>query len=86
MDMELFLSFRQLQNSPIRTLLGLFGFLSQEKDDYALYCDARVVRVLRRLHGPTECRCIFIIRYVHDKTEVIFDFLFFLVGDLDSLK
>ncbi|MED6118890.1 hypothetical protein PIB30_006681 [Stylosanthes scabra] len=40
-----------------------------EKDDYALYVDAHIVQVLRRLHGPTECRCIFVVRYLHDKTE-----------------
>ncbi|XP_061358382.1 protein SAWADEE HOMEODOMAIN HOMOLOG 1-like isoform X2 [Gastrolobium bilobum] len=42
-----------------------------EKDDYALYCDARVVEIQRRLHDPTECTCIFIVRYVHDNTEFL---------------
>ncbi|XP_047177385.1 uncharacterized protein LOC124844479 isoform X3 [Vigna umbellata] len=40
-----------------------------ERDDYALYCDARIVKIQRRVHDPTECTCTFIIRYLHDQTE-----------------
>ncbi|TKY64448.1 SAWADEE HOMEODOMAIN-like 1 [Spatholobus suberectus] len=40
-----------------------------EREDYALYCDARVVKIQRKLHDPTECTCTFIVRFVHDDTE-----------------
>ncbi|XP_014515925.1 protein SAWADEE HOMEODOMAIN HOMOLOG 1 isoform X2 [Vigna radiata var. radiata] len=40
-----------------------------ERDDYALYCDARIVKIQRRVHDPTECTCTFIIQYLHDQTE-----------------
>ncbi|XP_027336697.1 protein SAWADEE HOMEODOMAIN HOMOLOG 1-like isoform X2 [Abrus precatorius] len=41
-----------------------------EREDYALYCDAHVVKIERRIHDPTECRCSFIVRYIHDNTEL----------------
>ncbi|XP_027906854.1 protein SAWADEE HOMEODOMAIN HOMOLOG 1-like isoform X2 [Vigna unguiculata] len=40
-----------------------------ERDDYALYCDARVVKIQRRVHDPTECTCTFFVRYLHDQSE-----------------
>ncbi|RDX81197.1 Protein SAWADEE HOMEODOMAIN-like 1, partial [Mucuna pruriens] len=40
-----------------------------EREDYALYCDARVVKIQRRIHDPTECTCTFIVRFIHDNTE-----------------
>ncbi|KAK7349206.1 hypothetical protein VNO77_06385 [Canavalia gladiata] len=42
-----------------------------EREDYALYCDARVVKVQRRIHDSTDCRCSFIVRYAHDNTEEV---------------
>ncbi|XP_027336698.1 protein SAWADEE HOMEODOMAIN HOMOLOG 1-like isoform X3 [Abrus precatorius] len=42
-----------------------------EREDYALYCDAHVVKIERRIHDPTECRCSFIVRYIHDNTEEV---------------
>ncbi|XP_028778934.1 protein SAWADEE HOMEODOMAIN HOMOLOG 1 isoform X2 [Neltuma alba] len=43
----------------------------QEREDYAVYCDACVVKVQRRLHDETDCRCIFLVRYSHDDTEEV---------------
>ncbi|KAK7294253.1 hypothetical protein RJT34_17140 [Clitoria ternatea] len=40
-----------------------------EREDYALYCDARVVKIQRRPHDSEECRCDFIVRYLYDNTE-----------------
>ncbi|KAL5160350.1 Protein SAWADEE HOMEODOMAIN-like protein 1 [Glycine soja] len=40
-----------------------------EREDYALYCDARIVKIHRKIHDPTECTCTFIVRFVHDNTE-----------------
>ncbi|XP_020227511.1 protein SAWADEE HOMEODOMAIN HOMOLOG 1 isoform X1 [Cajanus cajan] len=40
-----------------------------EREDYALYCDARVVKVQRKIHDPEDCTCTFIVRFVHDNTE-----------------
>jgi len=57
-----------------------FGF-SQEREDYALYCDARVVKIQRKMHDPTGCTCTFFVLFLHDNTEVIFDLFFFLIND-----
>ncbi|CAL0335132.1 unnamed protein product [Lupinus luteus] len=39
------------------------------RDDYALYCDAHVVKIQRKEHSSTECKCIFTVQYLHDNTE-----------------
>ncbi|XP_057454406.1 protein SAWADEE HOMEODOMAIN HOMOLOG 1-like [Lotus japonicus] len=41
----------------------------QERDHYALYFDARVVRIQRRQHDATDCKCIFTVRFLHDNSE-----------------
>ncbi|XP_057976769.1 protein SAWADEE HOMEODOMAIN HOMOLOG 1 isoform X2 [Malania oleifera] len=41
----------------------------QERLDQAVYCDAHVVEIERRLHDIRGCRCIFVVRYDHDQTE-----------------
>ncbi|KAL2457493.1 Protein SAWADEE HOMEODOMAIN1 [Abeliophyllum distichum] len=41
----------------------------QERQDQASYYDAHVIEIQRRLHDIRGCRCIFLIRYDHDKTE-----------------
>ncbi|KAK7389582.1 hypothetical protein VNO78_24737 [Psophocarpus tetragonolobus] len=41
-----------------------------EREDYALYCDARIIKIQRKIHDPTECTCTFIVRFLHDNTEV----------------
>lgn len=42
----------------------------QEDEDYALYCDAHIVDIQRKLHDIEGCRCIFVVRYVTDDFEV----------------
>lgn len=39
-----------------------------ERPDYALYTDAHVVEIQRRLHDIKGCRCIFVVRFDEDKT------------------
>lgn len=41
----------------------------QERLDYALYVDAHVTEIQRRLHDIKGCRCIFVVRFDDDKTE-----------------
>ncbi|GAB4854330.1 hypothetical protein Ancab_022917 [Ancistrocladus abbreviatus] len=41
----------------------------QETKDEALYYDAHVVEILRKMHDIRGCRCIFSVRYDHDRTE-----------------
>lgn len=41
----------------------------QERKDLAKFYDARVVEILRRMHDIRGCRCIFLLRYEHDKSE-----------------
>ncbi|CAI0441399.1 unnamed protein product [Linum tenue] len=42
----------------------------QERKDYAIYYDAHVIGIKRKLHDIRGCRCIFKIRYNHDDMEV----------------
>ncbi|KAL2338032.1 hypothetical protein Fmac_012478 [Flemingia macrophylla] len=48
---------------------GQLALCFLEREDYALYCDAVVVKVQRKIHDPEECNCTFIVRFVHDNTE-----------------
>ncbi|OVA20233.1 hypothetical protein BVC80_157g27 [Macleaya cordata] len=41
----------------------------QERRDQAIYYDAHVVEIKRRLHDIRGCRCLFLVRYDHDNTE-----------------
>lgn len=41
----------------------------QEKRDQAIYYDAHVIEIQRRLHDIRGCRCLFLLRYDHDSTE-----------------
>ncbi|CAL1373421.1 unnamed protein product [Linum trigynum] len=41
----------------------------QERKDYAMYYDAHVIEIQRKLHDIRGCRCIFKIRYNHDNVE-----------------
>ena len=56
--------------------IGLLAFshygliFSQERSDQAVYCDAHVIEIQRRLHDIKGCRCIFVVRYDHDHGEV----------------
>ncbi|XP_057776067.1 protein SAWADEE HOMEODOMAIN HOMOLOG 1-like isoform X2 [Salvia miltiorrhiza] len=42
----------------------------QERGDQARYYDAHVVDIQRRLHDIRGCRCLFLISYDHDNTQV----------------
>ena len=54
---------------------------SQEREHHAVYCDAYIVKIKRMPHDNDSkgCRCIFVVRYDHDHTEVIY-------GKLDCLN
>ncbi|KAK9273270.1 hypothetical protein L1049_018077 [Liquidambar formosana] len=41
----------------------------QERRDQAIYYDAHVLEIQRRLHDIRGCRCLFLIRYDHDNSE-----------------
>lgn len=45
-------------------------FRNQEKQEQARYYDAHVLEIQRRWHDIRGCRCLFLIRYAHDNTEV----------------
>ncbi|KAG6538085.1 hypothetical protein ZIOFF_003188 [Zingiber officinale] len=42
----------------------------QENGDQAMYFDAHIVEIERKLHDIRGCRCLFSVRYDHDQTEV----------------
>ena len=50
----------------------IFTFMNavQERPDYAVYTDAHVLEIQRRLHDIKGCRCIFVVRFDEDKTVV----------------
>ncbi|GAB2293498.1 hypothetical protein Dimus_027703 [Dionaea muscipula] len=52
-----------------RVKVGDLVLCFQERSDYALYVDAHVMEIQRRLHDIKGCRCIFVVRYDDDKTE-----------------
>ncbi|GKV03459.1 hypothetical protein SLEP1_g15751 [Rubroshorea leprosula] len=41
----------------------------QERRDQAIYYDAHVIEIERKMHDIRGCRCVFLIRYDHDNTE-----------------
>ncbi|KAI9097776.1 hypothetical protein K1719_025547 [Acacia pycnantha] len=41
----------------------------QERRDQAIYYDAHIVEIQRKMHDVRGCRCLFLIRYDHDNTE-----------------
>lgn len=41
----------------------------QERRDQAIYYDAHIIEIQRRMHDIRGCRCLFLIRYDHDNTE-----------------
>ncbi|CAK7356750.1 unnamed protein product [Dovyalis caffra] len=41
----------------------------QEREERAVYCDAHVVEINRRLHNINGCKCTFVVRYDHDSIE-----------------
>lgn len=41
----------------------------QEREDHAVYCDAYVLEIQKRLHDARDCDCTFTVRYDHDNTK-----------------
>nr|AFK46456.1 unknown [Lotus japonicus] len=41
----------------------------QERRDQAIYYDARILEIQRRMHDIRGCRCLILVRYDHDNTE-----------------
>ncbi|CAL5373817.1 unnamed protein product [Camellia sinensis] len=41
----------------------------RENEDLAIYCDAYIVQIQRRVHDATGCKCIFVVRYDYDDAE-----------------
>ncbi|GLT85453.1 hypothetical protein SLE2022_036430 [Rubroshorea leprosula] len=41
----------------------------QERRDQAIYYDAHVIEIEKKMHDIRGCRCVFLIRYDHDNTE-----------------
>ncbi|XP_050232557.1 protein SAWADEE HOMEODOMAIN HOMOLOG 1-like [Mercurialis annua] len=41
----------------------------QERRDQAIYYDAHVIEIQRKMHDIRGCRCMFLIRYQHDNTD-----------------
>lgn len=51
-------------------VLILSGSVLQERSEQAMYFDAHVLDIQRKLHDIRGCRCRFLIRYDHDDTQV----------------
>ncbi|XP_044471513.1 protein SAWADEE HOMEODOMAIN HOMOLOG 1-like [Mangifera indica] len=52
-----------------RLKVGDLVLCFQERRDQAIYYDAHIVEIQRRMHDIRGCRCLFLIRYNHDNTE-----------------
>ncbi|CBI36072.3 hypothetical protein VitviT2T_013354 [Vitis vinifera] len=52
-----------------RVRVGDLVLCFQERSDQAVYCDAHIIEIQRRLHDIKGCRCIFVVRYDHDHGE-----------------
>ncbi|KAL8139461.1 hypothetical protein V2J09_005482 [Rumex salicifolius] len=52
-----------------RVKVGDLVLCFQERSDHALYVDAHVMEIQRRLHDIKGCRCIFVVRYDDDNVE-----------------
>lgn len=42
----------------------------QERLNQAVYCDAHIMEIRRKLHDGSSCTCVFIVRYDHDFSQV----------------
>ncbi|KAF8023221.1 hypothetical protein BT93_F0661 [Corymbia citriodora subsp. variegata] len=59
-----------LENSECdKVKVGDLVLCFQERRDQAIYYDAHVIGIQRRMHDIRGCRCLFLIRYNHDNTE-----------------
>ncbi|CAK9153504.1 unnamed protein product [Ilex paraguariensis] len=52
-----------------RVKVGDIVLCYRENEDHALYSDARVVEIERKLHDIKGCRCIFVVRFNYDHAE-----------------
>ncbi|KAF9615284.1 hypothetical protein IFM89_022611 [Coptis chinensis] len=59
-----------LESSECQDLnVGNLVLCFQERRDQAIYYDAHVVEIQRKLHDIRGCRCLFLVRYDHDNAE-----------------
>ncbi|PSR96141.1 Protein SAWADEE HOMEODOMAIN like [Actinidia chinensis var. chinensis] len=52
-----------------RVKVGDLVLCFRETDDLAIYADAYIVEVQRRLHDTEGCNCIFVVRYDYDNAQ-----------------
>ncbi|KAH8520926.1 hypothetical protein Peur_039701 [Populus x canadensis] len=52
-----------------RVKVGDLVLCFQEREERAVYCDAHIVEINRKLHDTNGCRCTFVVRYDHDDFE-----------------
>lgn len=52
-----------------RVKVGDLVLCLQERRNHAIYYDARVIEIEKKMHDIRGCRCLFLIRYDHDHTE-----------------
>ncbi|GFZ08077.1 SAWADEE HOMEODOMAIN protein [Actinidia rufa] len=52
-----------------RVKVGDLVLCFRETDDLAIYADAYIVEVQRRLHDTKGCNCIFVVRYDYDNAQ-----------------
>ncbi|KAI6679997.1 hypothetical protein NL676_033878 [Syzygium grande] len=64
-----FVGFGAEEDEWINVKVGDLVLCFQERRDQAIYYDAHVVVIQRRMHDIRGCRCLFLIRYDHDNTE-----------------
>ena len=55
---------------PLKPFLCLIWFEPQEGNEEALHFDAHVLEVQRKQHDIRGCRCIFLVEYDHDRSQV----------------
>ncbi|XP_028798276.1 protein SAWADEE HOMEODOMAIN HOMOLOG 1 [Neltuma alba] len=59
-----------LENTECSNLkVGDLVLCFQERRDQAIYYDARILEIQRKIHDIRGCRCLFLIRYDHDNSE-----------------
>ncbi|PPR88158.1 hypothetical protein GOBAR_AA32529 [Gossypium barbadense] len=53
-----------------KVTIGDLVLCLQERRDQSIYYDAHVVKIERKTHDIRGCRCLFLIRYNHDNSEI----------------
>lgn len=51
-------------------LSDFYALFVQEREDQAVYCNARILDVRREEHDSSECSCAFLVRYDRNGIEV----------------